>query len=132
MIGMMAFLHGSAKAQSPSAFQPAFPVSLEARMFLMDLQREWTASGKALKQFTPSESLVAKYSLRPAHETYYVSALIWTDAPLKSRQLKKAGIAIVFLAGNICTIQIPIASLPVLLRQKGIIYLAISFKRKLN
>ena len=112
--------------------QGAFPVSADAKFFMMDLQNELNASKKSLKNFTPSPQLTEKYGLQKIKGIYYASGFIQTDKSFSEKQLKKIKTFPGQPSGNIRTILVPLSAFSTFLNQKGITYFELSKKLEVN
>lgn len=113
---------------SPRVADSTFPVSATTRMFMLELKAEIDASNKGIKKFTPSARLVDKYNLGKVKRTYYIHGFIKTNADFNEAQMKKTGVYCGRAVGGIRTVQIPLKSFYVFLRQKGITYFQVAEK----
>lgn len=105
-----------------------FPVSATTRMFMLELKGEMDASNKSIKKFIPSDRLVDKYNLRKVKRAYYIHGFIKTDSRFDEAKFKKAGFYCGRPVGGMRTVQVPLKSFYVFLRQKGITYFQVAEK----
>lgn len=117
----------TATAQS-SAMDSTFPVSATTRMFMYELENEMKATKKEINRFVPSARLVDKYNLGKVKRTYYIHGFIKTDGHFDELKFKKAGFSCGRSAGGMRTVQVPLKSFYVFLRQKGITYFQVAEK----
>ncbi len=112
--------------------QGSFPVSIEASMFMMDLQNDLNASKQTLKNFVPTTQFADKYSLQKIKGKYHVSGFIQTDNSFSEKQLKRIKVFLGQPSGNIRTVHIPLSAFLSFLKQKGITYFELSKKLEVN
>ncbi len=123
----MGCMPGRNTAQT-SAMDSTIPVSATTRLFMLELENEMKATKKEIKRFVPSARLVDKYNLSKRKRTYYIHGFIKTNDDFNEAQMKKTGVYCGRAVGGIRTVQIPLKSFYVFLRQKGITYFQVAEK----
>lgn len=108
--------------------QASFPVSVEAKMFMIDLQNELNASKQTLKDYVPTAQFAEKYSLQKIKGKYHVSGFIQTNNSFSEKQLRRIKVFPGQPSGNIRTVHIPLSAFLSFLKQKGITYFELSKK----
>lgn len=95
---------------------------------MLELQNDMKAKKQEIQQFVPSAEMADKYSLQKIKGIYYVQGFIKTNRDFKPEQIKKIGGYCGRPAGDIRTVQVPLKSFYVFLRQKGITYFQVAEK----
>lgn len=108
--------------------QGSFPVSVEAKMFMIDLQNELNASKQTLKDYVPTTQFADKYSLQKIKGKYHVSGFIQTNNSFSEKQLRRIKVFPGQPSGGVRTVMIPISAFSSFLKQKGITYFELSKK----
>jgi hypothetical protein len=115
-------------AAKTNTMDSTLPVSATTRMFMQELENEMKATKKEIRRFVPSARLVDKYNLSKRKRTYYIHGFIKTDGRFDELTFKKAGFSCGRSVGGIRTVQVPLKSFYIFLRQKGITYFQIAEK----
>ncbi|OSZ82121.1 hypothetical protein CAP35_02295 [Chitinophagaceae bacterium IBVUCB1] len=110
----------------------SFPVSVDAKMLMLDLQNELNASKQTLKNFVPSTRFVEKYNLQKIKGKYYISGFIQTNNAFSEKKLRKIKVHPGQPSGGIRTVMIPLSAFTSFLNQKGITYFELSKKLEVN
>ncbi len=117
----------SVSESATSATEYVLPDSLSTspgfRMFWTEWNTHLKQSGKTWAEFTPTEELAKKYSLRKNSDGYILSGFLHTSPDFDKESLTLIGGNCVAYGKGIFTFHIPVREIPRLVTLPGITYI---------
>jgi hypothetical protein len=116
--------------QTTTTLTANFDVSTKTRQFIKNIQDELDSQKILISKYIPSKNIIEEYDIIQIENLYHISGMIMTNEAFESSSLNEIGVKIGNQSGKFTTIQIPINSFDLFLKNQGIAYFQISEKTK--
>ncbi len=107
-------------------------VSAKTRQLIKDIQDELSSQKTSISKYVPSKNIIDKYDIIQIENLYHISGMIMTNETFDNSSLKEIGVKIGNQSGKFTTIQIPVNSFDLFLKNTGIGYFELTEKVKTN
>lgn len=109
-----------------------FNLSPYAQFFINDLNTELKSKNIIIEEYLPSKELIEKYPIQLFNNVYFIQGFITYNNEFNESQLEQYNITVGRALGNKRSINIPISTLNIFLKMKGIEHFEMNPKSNLK
>lgn len=118
--------------QTTTVLTANFDVSAKTRQLIKDIQDELSLQKISISNYVPSKNIIDKYDIIQIENLYHISGMMLTNETFDISSLNEIGAKIGTQSGKFTTVQIPINSFNLFLKNQGIAYFELTEKVKTN
>lgn len=116
--------------QTTTILRTNFDISARTRQLIQDIQDELFLHKISISQYVPSKNIIDKYDIIQIENIYHIGGMMMTNETFDNSSLNEIGVKIGSQSGQITTVQIPVNSFDLFLKNQGIAYFQTSEKTK--
>lgn len=118
--------------QTTTVLTANFDVSAKTRQLIKDIQDELTEKKISISKYVPSKNIIDKYDIIQIENIYHISGMMMINETYENSSLNNIGVKIGKQSGKFTTIQVPVNSFDLFLKNQGIAYFEVTEKTKTN